>query len=498
MNRIYKSVWNAVTRSWTAVSENQRSQRKGARGIKSIMTCTALFASLLSSTAVWAAHYWPGDVNCGPITIGDNSENNVKAEDHYFEYSNIVSRDYHIHFTSKESSLDAIGGAQGLLSLANNGYEQIILKGGNLTYVTGLYPSKYFIYDGEQTVTQGLTQGDQKVADLVFAVGDRAYSLFNNNRDIFGIADGFVEDADDPLRVPDDSDNGIRFSSNSDDKIVYNDTGIAIRRENDAPQEGIWLMTLLTDINLMGADSGLTLDFSRVSTEQSLTARLNGEGNITYVGQSGNVLNISALIERDENGDTYNNKSIYTGSTFVKGLTLNLNKNKSLGNTSLLSIGSGATVNVGTDSEDVGKLDLSDGILNLNDKTFNVGNAGAVISSDGQLKGSKANLVIDGDLTVKSENTAYQNSKVSASKITVSSASAFGRGTESTASEKYVFDGAEVEESLSVRRKVFAGADNFILAADLECAQHGFVRPYAEQIEDAACDMLAETAIGVR
>ena len=81
MNRIYKSVWNAVTRTWTAVSENQRSQRKGAKGIKNLMACTALLASLFTSTGVWAANYSVGNVNFGPITIGDNSENNVKAED---------------------------------------------------------------------------------------------------------------------------------------------------------------------------------------------------------------------------------------------------------------------------------------------------------------------------------------------------------------------------------------------------------------------------------
>lgn len=254
MNRIYKSVWNAVTRSWTAVSENQRSQRKGAKGIKSLMIFTALFASLLCSSGVHAASYSPGDVNFGPITIGDNSDNNVKPENHYFSW--LVGTKYHVYFTSKESSLDTIGGAEGLLSLANKGYEQIIVKGGNVEFATALHPMWYMSYDGDQTVTQGLKQDGNKVADLVFAVGDRAYSLFNNNRGIFGIVDGETENGD----------VGVRFSSNGDEEIVYSDEGIAFRRGNDAPQEGLWLMTLLTDINLTGANSGLTLDFSGVST----------------------------------------------------------------------------------------------------------------------------------------------------------------------------------------------------------------------------------------
>ena len=368
MNRIFKSVWNAVTHSWTAVSENKRSQRKGARGIKSLMTCTALFASLFTSTGVWAATYSPGDVNFGPITIGDSSENNVKTDDHYFNFTHWFETQYHISFTSKESSLDAIGGAQGLLSLANNGYEQILVKGGDVTYDTALHPLKYLHYDGEKTITQGLKQGDQQVAQLVFAVGDRAYSLFNNNKDIFGIVNAEGENGDD----------GIRFSSNGDEKIVYSAEGIAIRRDNDAPQEGIWLMTLLTDINLTGANSGLTLDFSGVSTEQSLTARLNGDGNITYVGQSGNVLNISALIQRDENGTAYNNANTYTGSTFVKGLTLNLSKQKSLGNTQNLQV-TGATVNVLNSSESVEHDAIFQGdssagsLLNLSGNKFLVG-----------------------------------------------------------------------------------------------------------------------------
>ena len=318
MNRIFKSVWNAVTRSWTAVSENQRAQRKGARGVKALMMSSVLLTSLLSSNAVFAVYYG-SNPDFGAITIGDNSLNNVKSDDHNFIGAGAIG-DINVNFTSKDATLESLSGAEGLLSLANNGHEQILIRGGDLVVSGGGGTSDWdppaatrFVYAGAQTVYQDLNENGNKVADLVFAVGNRAYKLFNENKDIFGIVTGEGENGF----------NGVRFSSNADPNIVYSEEGLALRRANNAPQEGLWLMTLLTDINLRGGDSGLTLDFSGVSIEQSLTARLNGEGNITYVGQSGNVLNISALIQRDENGAAYYNANSYTGSTFVKGLTLN-------------------------------------------------------------------------------------------------------------------------------------------------------------------------------
>ena len=422
MNRIYKSVWNAVTRSWTAVSENQRAQRKGARGIKSLMTCTALFASLLTSVGVWAADYAVGDVNFGPITIGDNSENNVKAEDHKFKWWTTFDN-FGVYFTTKESSLDTIGGAEGLLSLSNKGYEQILVKGGDVVFQHAAHPMWYMSYDGDQTVTQGLKQNGNKVADLVFAVGDLAYSLFNNSRDIFGIVDGETENGD----------KGVRFSSNGDDKIVYSDEGIALRRNNEAPQEGLWLMTLLTDINLTGADSGLTLDFSGAPTEQSLTARLNGVGNITYVGQSGNVLNIAALIQRDENGTAYNNANTYTGSTFVKGLTLNLSKQKSLGNTKNLEV-TGATINVLNSSESVEQDAIFVGnssagsLLNLSGNKFLVG-GDASFDKYSKISSSGTNgLIVVDELAIASDNSGSLTGVVSASSAELTNIHALGEG----------------------------------------------------------------------
>ena len=426
MNRIYKSVWNAVTRSWTAVSEAQKNKGKRVTSYSKNFLLTLTLTAITSST--FAGSYSRGeDITIGNIIWG--SDDIVYDDSMVLIGTDILGGGEHsLVFTTQNSQMENFEGqANGLINLSNNFYHQTVLVTNDLAFGPSDSGNNLNIHSSDTgsiglhnaSIKQELTDSSGNIATLNFVIGDQAYALAKNNAATFGVTPG-----DDSIEFADTnysfSSNGIAWSEREGwIKSLALLSGIEIHKDKILP--------------LTGLNTG--------SSEAVWSAVVSGEGGIEYEG-SGTVT-ISTVIEKWVDGSDYDDSNIYTGSTTVKGLTLNLNKNKSLGNTSLLSIGSGATVNVGTDSEDVGQLDLSDGTLNLGYRTFNVGNAGAVISSDGQLKGSTASLIVDGDLTVKSENSAYQNSIVSASNITVSSAAAFGTGTESTAVNNYVFDGAE-------------------------------------------------------
>ena len=65
MNRIYKSVWNAVTRSWTAVSEWQKSRTKKSKA----KLFLPLSITLISGTVL--ADNW--HLSMDDIVFGDHS-----------------------------------------------------------------------------------------------------------------------------------------------------------------------------------------------------------------------------------------------------------------------------------------------------------------------------------------------------------------------------------------------------------------------------------------
>ncbi len=426
MNRIFKSVWNAATRSWTAVSEIQSTRNK----TKSLKLCIFLASLLLPFSYANAKLYdWGEDIPVDiPIIIG--SSQNVFDDSGWI--TTVLGDGTSIVFRTDNATINSFdGGVTGLINQSNSAYQQELVTNDTII----LNNDSYFGLNvhttdngesGNSAVKQNLVDSNQQtIAVLNYAIGNHAYGLMVQNQS------QFIEGSPNP-------DNQTIYVKGDTSKS-FSENGIAYGDRTDGG-DAIWTLAILTGVDIQ---KNKVLSLSGIDTGSSTSlwsAVVSGDGGIEYEGKG--TLDIGTAITKWLDGSLYDDSNTYTGSTTVKGLTLNLKKDKSLGNTSLLSIGSDATVNVGTDSEDVGQLDLSDGTLNLNEKTFNVGNAGAVISSDGQLKGGTASLIVDGDLTVKSENSAYLHSKVSASNITVSSADAFGTGTESTAVNNYVFDGA--------------------------------------------------------
>lgn len=72
MNRIYKSVWNAVTRSWTAVDEWTKSNKKQSSCVKSLTTGMVL--GILMVTNSYALDYY-GEVerNVNNLIFGQST-----------------------------------------------------------------------------------------------------------------------------------------------------------------------------------------------------------------------------------------------------------------------------------------------------------------------------------------------------------------------------------------------------------------------------------------
>ena len=173
MNRIYKSVWNAVTRSWTAVSEWQKARGKKARSLKLLPAISLL----LTSPTILASYGFSN------VVIGNNS-NAIEGE---YPFDNMPMNS--IDVTVKEEvTINDIGGVSKLFTLSNKGFEQQLGKGSVwFTYSNGYIIDPKIFFNSPTSQTQYLLQGGKRVAELTFKLGSEAYNLFNQYKDVFGV-----------------------------------------------------------------------------------------------------------------------------------------------------------------------------------------------------------------------------------------------------------------------------------------------------------------------
>ena len=61
-----------------------------------------------------------------------------------------------------------------------------------------------------------------------------------------------------------------------------------------------------------------------------------------------------------------------------------------------------------------------------------------------------------------------------------------------------ILDGAEIEQSTSVRGEIFAGADDFTFSSDLEGPEDRLLRRNTYHVEYGAGNMLTDAAVGIR
>ena len=428
MNKVYKSIWNAVTRSWTAVSEIKKSRGKKNNCVKFSIFLLSLLSLSMNSTVVNAS-LWPAggsDKNIGSLILGNNSN------PYYDGFTTTISgsADHSIVFKTANSTITDLGGTSAFFALSNSVFEQEVVT-TNWIWVddhSSLNAHTGALSENDQVKQALVDENGTTVAELNFYVSTAAYGIVNSNLDSFGAhLEGNLLYLDSGLRKG------------------YNAGGIAY---GDVPEDGsrIWMLTLLTGVDIQ---SGQTLVLDNISGEQTFAAGVIGSGNIEYSGNG--TLNLQSVIEYNADRSDYEgDANTYTGSTTVSGVTLNLRKNKSLGNTSLLTIENDAQVIAHTNTEQVDKLQLNQGILSIQgneDKKFEVGSGGAVIEANGYIQGQNVTFdVTNGDLVVHSQNAELLNSKVEAENITVNYTDAFGKKTSSTAHNKYEFDGVQGEQ----------------------------------------------------
>ena len=108
----------------------------------------------------------------------------------------------------------------------------------------------------------------------------------------------------------------------------------------------------LQEIQLADATNGLKLNASGLSTDTTLSATITDYGTTAgkIVFEGGNITIGAGTADEKANS--------YTGETEVTGGTVTLAKDSGFGNTSKLSIASGATVNLGGNNQRVGALEI--------------------------------------------------------------------------------------------------------------------------------------------
>ena len=163
MNRIYKSVWNAVTRSWTAVSEWQKSHKK-----TSVCIANCLFVStLLLSPSVSTAEYYTSYAgHADTITLNNffigNSDWKLEQDiDESVTWISHVALGSGIRLDFKNiqgSDINDIGGTRGLLNLSTEGYRQVILTTERL--IDNGDADGMFDLSGQSQITTSLTQNN--------------------------------------------------------------------------------------------------------------------------------------------------------------------------------------------------------------------------------------------------------------------------------------------------------------------------------------------------
>lgn len=428
MNKVYKSIWNAVTRSWTAVSEWQTSRgKRSTKNKKTLAVSLTLLTSLaVTSQFAYAAGIYGilgnNTISLAPIFIGDNSQTSISQEN--YTSLNHVGNSIGIELSTVNADINKIDPFE----QSTKGFIQAILYSENLvSNATRGQVHEVFDLSNYNNIVQGVTQGSssQPVAYFSYATGQRVYNLYTKQEN---------ESVLDKYRAYTVAENGQFYFDADSTSMGFTDDGIAWNENGDGGREGIYLLTLLTDINLAS-----TLQLN-VNNTQDLAARLNNytssTGNIEYVGSGADSsnLNIIGLLQVDENGQAYNNANTYSGTTTVTDLTLNLNKEKSLGNTSGLTV-TRSVVNFGTDSEVVSgnaQFALSSN-LNVDNHRFEVtGNAtfddSSLLRSSGDAS-KNSGFIVGGELTIHSDNSGNLTGVVSASSAELTDINALDEGS---------------------------------------------------------------------
>ena len=311
MNRIYKSIWNAVTQTFTAVSENQKSRHKSAKASLSFFVTTLLMMTQLTANA--AVH---------ETTLSESVTENL-----IFGTSTLVNWNDSITLGVKdgdESRLTiALAGKRkntyqtqdgSDLIQQSNGFVQGLVHNSNLQW-NGDPDAAFISIQGsdEGLFEQNINQGS-KAAVGTYVVGAKAYEVYDQNKEHLKLEERLgLEDA------------------------VLANTGVLV--------DGSVISTLsfLTMLSYNGTFSGsseeedafvITVD----SGDATWLTQMTGKGAFKFVGNGKDQSSIE-ISNFSYDGEYYGeSESSYTGGSYFENITANLTSDAALGYTSYLKL----------------------------------------------------------------------------------------------------------------------------------------------------------------
>ena len=175
------------------------------------------------------------------------------------------------------------------------------------------------------------------------------------------------------------------ITNTGSDVVVAHGTWTAGGVQHDETEKQLYANLQLVQIELIDeSGNGLILDTTDLSSQNELSARLTGSGNLTLAGKM--------IIGTGDSETTDWND--YTGRTQISGGVISLAESNALGATSVLQV-TGGQVNLSNQSVQVGSLDLDVADALTGDGLLYVGLAGQTGTSDvaGTNTGLSADLV---------------------------------------------------------------------------------------------------------
>lgn len=412
MNKIYKSIWNHVTRTFTAVSEIQQTNGKKAKAVSTVAgICLSFVLGANSSLA-----YDDGEdvYISNTVTIGTNTPFREEKDTNFYGESQIlVPENIGSATLSSDVLMDLSSGIEEQTVIYTDRLGDWLDRGG----MQGLANGQVSLLNNLVHQKQ-LDANQNHVATLTFAIGSEADRLIRANTGTYGQLNGIQEITDDHIRI-----DGVEGEKNYDKNGISYHAGPYLGAE----RHYVWTLALLKQADIV---ANQTLVFDNLNGTHQWSAKTSGAGNIEYRGSG--VLTIQSMIVNafDANDSNVTDANDYTGTTTITGeggqLTVNLNKTQSFGDVDSDLTATNAVINVNQADAwtSAGKLDYTNVSTYFNDVnqtefeadpyrpenekvTFNGTN---LISASA----SRFNYSIRGDAEVETGTTTFDGENISA------------------------------------------------------------------------------------
>ena len=387
MNKVYKSIWNAVTRSWTAVSEITKSRKKQTKSKVLLTMGIAVLSMGIFSPVQATVSWWLSQ----PVNLDSDHDNGIPNSDFAFglgeaakNYNDDVliygvpTSSNHLHFVFNDDQTEgtfSLNIDEAVVSLfdQSQGYNQLLVQTTGISERVAGDAEFNVKNDDTETVPgfeadsnrliQQITQNGNEVATASYLIGERAYNLNSEYWNQLGNHSGGILKTDD----------------------------------------SIFTASILSGLYL-GSDKGegsevLSLN---ISGNKNWSTTLLGNGGISYVGtkKTSDIINFVAFDLQNASGaaDELALSNSYVGATGVSNVTLNLNRQNSFGQTSKLTA-TNATINVQRSDAWTSVKNLSYSDTNT---TFGSGQSNFVIQNS---TGEVASF--DGVNTINTQSSAF-------------------------------------------------------------------------------------------